>query len=188
LTQKPKIDKKSAALGETMKNVKITQKPISAANTYTYLFMGILCVATLLAAHPVAAIGPKRSTVYLHNFRFEQPAPQNTAAEVAESIEPEPMPRFSTHYTLTSYTSIEALTDSTPFITASGSHVRLGTVAANCLPFGTQIKIPDLFGDYLFTVEDRLNARKGCGMIDVWLPTYAEAKQFGVKFKVVEVF
>lgn len=99
---------------------------------------------------------------------------------------PEPV-QFTATYTLTSYTSIAALTDSSPFITANGSHVHMGTVAANCLSFGTRIQIPDLFGDQIFVVEDRLAARKGCGMIDVWLPTYQEAKKFGVKHVQVKV-
>ncbi|MBI2036999.1 MAG: hypothetical protein HYT14_01400, partial [Candidatus Liptonbacteria bacterium] len=54
--------------------------------------------------------------------------------------------------TITAYSSTPEETDSTPFITASGTHVRDGVVAANFLPFGTAVKIPELYGDRLFVV------------------------------------
>lgn len=69
---------------------------------------------------------------------------------------------------VTYYASERAQTDGNPFITASGSHVHWGTVAANCLPFGTKIRIPDVYGDQIFTVEDRHSTRFGCGLVDVW--------------------
>ena len=81
---------------------------------------------------------------------------------------------------ITAYTSRPEETDSTPFITASGSGVRMGIVASNFLPIGTQIKMPELFGDKVFYVEDRMNPRYK-DRIDVWLPSLEEAKKFGVK-------
>ncbi len=60
---------------------------------------------------------------------------------------------------ITAYSSTVDQTDSTPFITANGVHVHDGVVATNALPFGTQIKIPALFGDKVFTVEDRMARR-----------------------------
>lgn len=88
---------------------------------------------------------------------------------------------------MTAYSSTPGQTDSTPFITANGSHVRDGIVAANFLPFGTKVKIPEVFGDKVFSVEDRMNARYYY-KIDVWMPTYEEAKKFGVKYVEVEIF
>jgi 3D (Asp-Asp-Asp) domain-containing protein len=44
-----------------------------------------------------------------------------------------------------------------------------------------------LYGDQVFVVEDRLNSRYGCNMIDVWMPDYNEAIQFGHKFTTVNV-
>lgn len=88
---------------------------------------------------------------------------------------------------MTAYSSTPGQTDSTPFITANGSHVRDGIVAANFLSFGTQVRIPEVFGDKVFSVEDRMNARYYY-KIDVWMPTYEEAKNFGVKYVEVEVF
>ena len=80
--------------------------------------------------------------------------------------------------TVTAYSSTPEETDDTPFITASGTHVREGVVAANFLPLGTTIKIPELYGDRLFVVEDRMHERNS-DKVDIWMPTKAEAKQFG---------
>lgn len=88
---------------------------------------------------------------------------------------------------MTAYSSTPGQTDSTPFITANGSHVKDGIVAANFLPFGTKVRIPEVFGDKVFSVEDRMNARYYY-KIDVWMPTYEEAKNFGIKYVEVEIF
>ena len=48
---------------------------------------------------------------------------------------------------VTAYTSDPDETSDHPLITASGGMVSDGVVAANFLPFGTQIEIPALFGD-----------------------------------------
>ncbi len=89
--------------------------------------------------------------------------------------------------TMTAYSSTPGQTDDSPFITANGSHVRDGIVAANFLPFGTKVKIPELYGDKVFSVEDRMNARYYY-KIDIWMPTYEEAKNFGVQYVEVEIF
>jgi 3D (Asp-Asp-Asp) domain-containing protein len=88
---------------------------------------------------------------------------------------------------LTAYSSTVWQTDDTPFITANGSTVREGIVANNMLPFGTEIKIPELYGNRVFTVEDRMHSRKGSYWVDIWFPTLEEAKAFGVKEAYVEV-
>jgi len=81
---------------------------------------------------------------------------------------------------ITAYSSDVGQTDATPFITASGTHVRDGIVAANFLPIGTKVKMPELYGDKVFTVEDRMNARYGMAM-DIWMPDRQSAKKFGRK-------
>ena len=82
--------------------------------------------------------------------------------------------------TLTAYSSTPDQTDDTPFITASNTRVRDGIVAANFLAFGTKVKIPAVFGDKVFTVEDRM-AKKHNDKIDIWFPERYLAKNFGVK-------
>lgn len=85
------------------------------------------------------------------------------------------------------YTSSVAECDSTPFITASGSHVHDGTIAMNGIPFGTRIRIPQYYGNKVFTVEDRMNARWGNSRIDIWMTTRNDAKQWGVRTVTVEI-
>lgn len=88
---------------------------------------------------------------------------------------------------LFAYSSTIGQTDRSPFTTASGRQVSDGIVATNCLPFGTHIRIPSLFGDKVFVVEDRMAARYGCTSIDIWHATRAEAIQFGKRQAVIQV-
>lgn len=82
--------------------------------------------------------------------------------------------------TLTAYSSTPDQTDDTPFIAASGKHVYDGMVAANFLPFGAKIQIPKLFGDKIFTVDDRMN-RRYQDRLDIWFPDRISALKFGIK-------
>jgi len=88
--------------------------------------------------------------------------------------------------TVTAYSSDVQQTDSTPFITAAGTDVHTGVVAANWLPIGTKIRIPKIFGEQEFIVEDRMHNRHD-DKIDVWFPTRAEAVQFGVRKTQIEI-
>ncbi|MCD5396332.1 MAG: 3D domain-containing protein [Candidatus Pacebacteria bacterium] len=87
---------------------------------------------------------------------------------------------------VTAYSSTPWETDDTPHITASGKRVRDGIVAANFLPFGTKIRIPEIFGDKVFVVEDRLSPRKK-NHIDVWFSSYEEALKFGAHLTYIEI-
>ena len=87
---------------------------------------------------------------------------------------------------ITAYSSTPDETDDTPFITASGTQVRDGIVATNLLPFGTKIKIPALFGNKVFTVEDRMHARKR-NVVDVWMSSKEHALQFGSSYTEIAV-
>lgn len=87
---------------------------------------------------------------------------------------------------VTAYSSTYDQTDASPFITASGTRVRDGVVAANFLPIGTKIKIPSVFGDKTFVVEDRMN-RRYWHRLDIWMPSRAQALQFGVRTLEIEV-
>ncbi|MBU2566654.1 3D domain-containing protein [Patescibacteria group bacterium] len=87
---------------------------------------------------------------------------------------------------MTAYTSSVEECDSTPFITADGTHTEWGIVAANFLPFGTKIRIPEYFGDQVFVVHDRMNQRYYY-RVDVWMQTKTEAFQFGKRKLKIEV-
>jgi len=88
---------------------------------------------------------------------------------------------------ITGYSSTTWQTDDTPFITASGQTVEDGIVANNLLPFGTEVRIPELYGDKVFVVEDRMHSKKGSYCLDIWFPEYQEAKTFGAVITYIEV-
>ncbi|MDD2753230.1 MAG: hypothetical protein PHT44_01330 [Candidatus Portnoybacteria bacterium] len=87
---------------------------------------------------------------------------------------------------VTAYSSTPDQTDNSPFITANGTFVRDGIVAANFLPFGTKIRFPEFSGDKVFTVTDRM-AKKHNNKIDIWMTSRGAALQFGVKKLAYEV-
>lgn len=96
------------------------------------------------------------------------------------------------YITATAYTSSVAETDSTPCITADGYNVcqagEENIIATNFLPFGTKVKMPDLYGDREFIVHDRMN-RRYSNRVDIWMKDHGDAIQFGkqqVKIVVVE--
>src|SRR4030042_6057976 len=88
------------------------------------------------------------------------------------------------YFSITAYTSEASQCDASPCITPNGfnlcQHGIEDTIAANFLPFGAKIKIPDLFGDRIFIVRDRMNARFQ-KTIDIWMRDKATAIKFGVK-------
>jgi len=88
---------------------------------------------------------------------------------------------------LTAYNSLPEQTDDTPFITASGKHVADGIIANNLLPFGTKVRIPSLYGDKVFVVEDRMHSNKSKYHVDVWMPDYSQAKNFGAKITDIQI-
>ncbi len=96
-------------------------------------------------------------------------------------------PRIIRWVTITAYSSTVDQCDDTPFIAASNKHVYDGMVACNFLPFGTKVKFPDVFGDKIFTVDDRMN-KKYNSRIDIWMPTREQAKQFGAQYLKVEIY
>lgn len=88
---------------------------------------------------------------------------------------------------ITAYSSTVSQTDSDPFITASGESVRDGIVANNLLPFGTKIRIPEIYGEKIFIVKDRMHRRKGYYHLDIWFPDYWQAKSFGKTSASIEI-
>ena len=91
---------------------------------------------------------------------------------------------------LTAYSSTIDQTDASPCITATGfnvcKHNKENIIAANFLPFGTKVRIPELYGDKVFVVQDRMNKRYSA-RVDIWMKTRTKAKQFGVKRAKIEV-
>ena len=97
----------------------------------------------------------------------------------------------------TAYSSEVAQTDGSPCIPAMSTfnlckeykeHKVADTIAANFLPLGAKVKFPNLYGNKVFTVRDRMNARyNGTNRIDFWKPKKNEAVNFGVKSLKMEI-
>lgn len=88
---------------------------------------------------------------------------------------------------MTAYSSSVEETDSDPFTAASGTKVHDGMIAHNSLPFGTKVRFPQYFGNKVFVVEDRMNARYGKYSADIWMPSKNAAKQWGVRVVRMEI-
>lgn len=88
---------------------------------------------------------------------------------------------------VTAYSSSPQETDEDPFITASGQRVRKGIVANNFFPFGTKVRFPQLFGEKIFIVQDRMSWKKGNYHFDIWFPLKEQALKFGKKVTIAEI-
>ncbi len=112
-------------------------------------------------------------------------------AAVLEVLPLDTRPAIKTYsIAMTAYNSEPGQTDDSPFTTADGSQVRDGILAANFLPFNTKVRIPELFGDRVFEVHDRMNQRYTL-RADVWMTSKSDALKFGlkrnVKIEVIEM-
>ena len=150
-----------------------------------------LTIASILVVNGLNIILPKTSEAdfLLDNYTYLSDlsiAQDNTILSKSSSIETSQINK-RIKMTITAYSSTPEQTDSTPFVTASGSMVRDGIVANNLLSFGTKVKIPELYGDKVFVVEDRMHSKKGNYHLDVWFLNTKEAKEFGSETTYVEI-
>lgn len=128
----------------------------------------LLAAALLAAAHVAAAAG----VVHLEVASSSVPATfwQRLSRLLGARLTPGTKLRvLSTAYAPSPYQ-----TDNTPCITAAGTRVRRGTVAANFLPLGTILEI----NGQPFIVEDRMHPRYQ-RRLDIFFPSTSEALEFG---------
>ncbi len=86
----------------------------------------------------------------------------------------------------TAYSSDVGQTDSSPFITATGSRVRPGVIALSrdllrTFPYGSRVTLQDSAGiltGRVFIVEDTMNVRMA-NTVDIWMGSRAQAYQWG---------
>lgn len=127
-------------------------------------------------------------------------AAMQTRGEVIDSV-PTPMvfadtqtivpktpknPRQVIWVIVTAYSSAPEETDGSPYITARNTFVRDGVIAANFLPFGTRVRMPQYFDGKELVVEDRMNTRYW-ERIDIWMPTKTQARAWGARWVKVEI-
>jgi 3D (Asp-Asp-Asp) domain-containing protein len=140
----------------------------------------------LINPHPVAAAGIDFSRVF---GTFTVKAAEAPKTQVAANSFPVAGPaeeRYTTRRLVTAYSSTVDQCDDTPFITANGTRVRDGIVAANWLKFGSRIRIPEMFGDKVFVVTDRMHPRFD-DRLDIWMSEREDAIQFGLRRLDIEV-
>lgn len=159
-------------MAENIFGRKINQHGISRGPRFCFRFWLGLSGLLFLLAYPALAIAAD-STFHPNRLPI---------------VKEERKPRKVLTVVATAYNSLPEQTDSTPFITANGSTVHPGTLAANFLPFGAYVSFPELYGDRIFMVEDRMAQRYGYGRVDLWMEEYAEAREFGVKRLKMEVY
>jgi 3D (Asp-Asp-Asp) domain-containing protein len=147
------------------------------------LFIGLLFQVYPLSASRIRE-NPQladKSTLPLIIFQH------NSLSSFSNPVNPPPEVEREIPVIITAYSSTPSQTDDTPFLTAAGTLVREGIVANNYLAFGTEIRIPEIYGDRIFVVEDRMSDRKGYYHVDVWLPDYDQALAFGAKRTHIEI-
>ena len=133
----------------------------------------------------VSNLGAMKGAADYHYIAAEDPINiMDSSVTVENSVAKRANMRHNVY--ITAYSSRVKEPDSTPFTTASGTRVRDGIVAANWLPIGAKVKIPTLFGDKIFVVEDRM-ARKNNTKLDIWFASTKDAIHFGVKRARVEI-
>ena len=95
-------------------------------------------------------------------------------------------PAYTKWVVATAYSSDRAQTDSTPCFPAMdfdmcAHYEETGlenTIATNFLPLGTKVRFPELYGDKVFVVRDRMNSRyNGTNRIDIWVGSKTPVNQ-----------
>lgn len=149
---------------------------------------------------PVLAAEVDSGSILLPNFilksaEISEKSTNNLAEEESQTFTFSPPSReykVINTYTIpiTAYSSTPDQTDNTPCITANGfnlcEHNQEDVIAANFLPFGTKVRIPEYFGDQIFTVQDRMNSRYYY-RADIWMQDRAPAIKWGIKYTKIEV-
>ncbi len=141
--------------------------------------------------------------VYAFNFNFFNKLLNKQETKELKSIKNFPQvnnrqPKYTMWVLATAYSSDVGQTDDSPCIPAM-SRFNLceyynkyqvnDTIAANFLPLGAKVKLPDIYGDRIITVRDRMNKRyNGTVKIDIWMPNREQAIKFGVRWIKMEVF
>lgn len=156
-------------------------------NNYSQKLAYILLVGSVLVnPHPVFAADINVDPAYGSSV-MRAPAIENNTVAVNELEPADPAKaRYTTSRIVTAYSSTVDQCDDTPFITANGTYVHDGIIAANWLKFGTRVRIPEMFGDKVFIVADRMNPRFA-DRADIWMAEHDDAIKFGLRRLTIEV-
>ncbi len=184
----PKRKKQLKKVSKWKKFAKFSKKNAFNLALIGFTSLGLAYFSLPNTAKAYFGVSPEFDSTWAEEMRLEFEVLENQSKSYGElPLAGDAKPRYETTVPTTAYTSTVWQCDDTPFITASGTHVRHGVVAANFLPIGTKLKIPELYGDQVFIVEDRMNARYYKKM-DIWMEDYDEAIAFGVQNLTIQVF
>ncbi len=174
-----------------MKQYQFIQKNMAIRKIIMFLGM------TLVLLNPQTSFG---QVISVNGIKVDTIVDDNVKIEVLKIGQSRPNQNVSTekpvtvvNMVITAYTSDVAQTDDSPCKTASGLDVckrDIEDIVAtnfNWLPFGTRVKIPELFGDRVFIVHDRMN-RRYTQRLDVWMKSYDDAVKFGKQYAAVEIY
>ncbi|MBZ9578036.1 3D domain-containing protein [Patescibacteria group bacterium] len=156
-------------------------------------YLGAKKILVILITAGILASGLGLGITKMQQAKADEPASALELATIQENSllavsNPEaPVKVKKVKVVVTAYSSTTWQTDNTPFLTASGKTVEQGIVANNRYSFGTEIRFPEIYGDKVFVVEDRMNWKKGSYHFDIWMDSYEEAKSFGVKIVEAEI-
>ena len=188
---KPKINKKEKRLPSTSRfppqGRSLGKRKLQMES---FLILIIVLLVILLAAESVQIFfqfkGLTKEKVVQRPVYIVESQPIDLDAYLREYFVTK-TPKKTMYVTVSAYSSLTNQTDSAPHLTAIGTPVRDGIVAANFLPIGTVIRFPDKFGEKLFVVEDRMNEKFGF-QVDIWMSNNEEAKKFGIQYLKMEIF
>lgn len=147
-------------------------------------------VAEASSSNDASSYQDSKSAITTNDFHFTVPITRQyklPRAGEREKVIEKPKQALKMNVAVTFYSSTPDQTDNTPLITANGKLVRDGIAASNFLALGTRIKLPELFGDKHFVIEDRMHSRF-TDRVDVWVPTREEALNQGISFTTVEIY
>ncbi|MFH1145841.1 MAG: hypothetical protein V1707_02665 [bacterium] len=143
----------------------------------TTIYLAIIAVLGSFIASQASTIGYDVSGI------IDQVEIATLAGKETMDIKPSRVTKVLT----TAYSSTPDQTDATPFITAKGTEVRDGVIAANWLPFGSKVRFPDISPDKIYIVEDRMHPRFD-NRIDIWMSSREQAIKWGAKYLTVEIW
>ncbi len=160
-----------------------------ALATFSLVPMFASSIQAVGAAAPVFVASAYTSTSPLIvSYAWDAPVLDVVEAVVPVApVVPEPAKTLKVDYIdITAYRPVFEECDSDPLVTADGTYIpavvdKVNIVASNNMPFGTKFRIPDHFGDKVFEVRDRMNARYTKRVDILMTGTKKEVNQWGLK-------
>ncbi len=139
---------------------------------------------------PALASEIEKSAIISEEISEDLSIQPSAIIESEKSLDSQVKVKSVSYRIITAYNSEISQTDGSPCLTANGFNLcQYGiedTIAANFLPFGAKIRVPELFGDKIFIVRDRMHSRH-YNKVDIWMANRNDAIQFGVKSAKIEI-